>query len=123
MKIWVLGIFLFVQTQANALTWGEVEEAKLILTQDIQHSSGQKFKIGGEFHFLDLVVGNGFLSFQFRGDSCLNPGLVSDEIDLLVPPGGNDKTAVGVQVGKDCLLQVFVETRDLQTRSFFEESF
>lgn len=110
---------LALSAQASDLKWSEVEESTLVSLQEIRHSSGQEFSVGTKFQFQDLVVGGGFLSFQFRGEKCRNAEIVSDEIDLIIPPGGNERTSVGVQVGKDCLLQVFVETKDLQTQSFF----
>lgn len=114
----LLSVFT-ISAQASSLKWSEVEGTPLAAVQDIYHSSGQEFSRGTKFRFEDLTAGASFLSIQFRGEQCRNAEIESDEIDLVIPPGGSESTSVGIQVGKDCLLRVFVETKDLQTDSFF----
>ena len=57
--------------------------------------------------------------FKVEVKSCQYPDITSElELYEIVQPNGT-KTTVGIEVSKGCTLEMFVELKDLNTKSFF----
>ncbi|UXR65171.1 hypothetical protein EZJ49_02775 [Bdellovibrio bacteriovorus] len=93
------------------------------LTADIEPAPGVIFKTGQKFEFIGITGGGGYVPvtvFELKPLVCETPQLET-ELVLLNPAGGN-KTEIGFEMRKNCMMVFFVENHLIGTSSYFTDS-
>lgn len=93
------------------------------LTADLEPAPGVIFKTGQKFEFVGITCGGGYVPvtvFELKPLVCETPQLET-ELVLLNPAGGN-KTEIGFEMRKNCVMVFFVENRLVGTSSYFTDS-
>ncbi|AHZ86311.1 hypothetical protein Bb109J_c0969 [Bdellovibrio bacteriovorus] len=93
------------------------------LTADLEPAPGVVFKTGQKFEFVGITGGGGYVPvtvFELKPLVCETPQLET-ELVLLNPAGGN-KTEIGFEMRKNCVMAFFVENRLVSTSSYFTDS-
>jgi hypothetical protein len=104
------------------LQWFDLEVGQgLALTQEVV-LGGNPFKAGTELWLEDKeplsVPGAPISFFTLYQSPCENPNLQSD-LEIVVPTGNPESSAVGVELSRGCNWGIYVEDKDAFTPSFF----
>lgn len=110
---------------AAPLQWFDLDAGRgFALTQDLE-LGGQPFKAGTRLWLEDrepLAVPGAPISFYTLYQSpCLTPNAASG-LEIVVPAGNPESSAVGVELSEGCNWGIYVEDKDLFTPSFFENA-
>ena len=111
-----------------AVEWNELElDQKLKITQSFQLK--QKIAAGS---LVDIVKGQKFVLtdiigldminvtlFQFEYKNCPGPQMTTD-MEIIPVNNTSPVVEIGAQLVEKCTLEIFIETKDLMTASFFE---
>jgi hypothetical protein len=130
MKTLMLGMLLSSSLVSPAfaapLNWQDMEITdEVLLTQDIEldGNDGSVIEISSEerMRLEELVPLDGIsvVKAVFSFDSCPAENLET-EMMIVLPKRGAENSEVGVQIEKNCVFAVFIETKDYGTISFFE---
>jgi hypothetical protein len=129
-------ISLFLQSNAYAArtdeahSWQELGiEDVVTLTQRISllergGSANLELKKGAAFELFEITAlpGLTLALLQFRPEICDAPRFIS-ELELVLPEGASSRgphgEEVGVSFGPNCILEVYVEAKDMGRPSFF----
>jgi hypothetical protein len=114
---------------AGELAWQDMRVGDaVVLTQDIElaKKDGSVVELIREegMRLLDLEGMGGGLSLvkaTFALVSCEDPALET-EMMLVLPKRGAENAEVGVQIALDCRLEIYIETKDYGTPSFFQSA-
>lgn len=111
------------QAEPARLPWNELEVGQeLALTQDVV-LGGHPFSAGISLQLEDrdsLEVPGAPISFyMLRQFPCAEPDSAST-VEIVVPEGNEEASAVGVELSEGCYWGVYVEAKDLFTPSFFQ---
>lgn len=121
----IAALLLFFTVSARAepsrLQWYDLEVGQgLALTQEVV-LGGHPFKAGTQLWLEDrepLAVPGAPLSFYTLYQSpCLEPESAS-QLEIIVPEGNAESSAVGVELTEGCNWGIYVEDKDLFTPSF-----
>jgi hypothetical protein len=117
----VLLLFLGGWAQAAPLPWFDLEVGKgFVLTQEVV-LGGHPFAAGTQLFLEDsepLPVPGAPLSFYTLYQSpCREPEAAS-QLEIIVPEGNPESSAVGVELSEGCNWGIYVEGKDLFTPSF-----
>ena len=109
------------QAQPARLPWFDLEIGQgLVLTQEVV-LGGHPFKAGTQLFLEDrepLSVPGAPISFYTLYQSpCLEPESAS-QLEIIVPEGNAESSAVGVELTEGCNWGIYVEDKDLFTPSF-----
>lgn len=121
-----IGLML-ISTSLFAASWNELEiQNKYQITQSFQlpqverSSSILDIIEGDKFELADIIPLDmiNVILFQFDYKNCPGPELKTD-MEIIPVKNTSPVVEVGAQIEK-CKLEIFIETKDLMTESFFE---
>ena len=121
--VWVF-IFIFLSQVTWATSWYDLElEDNLALTQDliINEALEISYKTKEKF-LLDNIIplSINVVIYQFIAGDCKTP--IPQAMVLLNAPEYNGRdVVVGVTHNMNCMIEVFIENRDLFAESYFEK--
>ena len=122
MKIILLCLFLCISLNSKA-SWNSLSEGEVYFNKGDISLTTQNGKLNlkrnQEVFFLTRVIDLSRLKvtlYEFQLQSCDDAKLQSD-MELLL----YENTEFGIQLSKDCKIEVFIENYDLGHPSFFEE--
>ena len=121
MKAILLFLTLLFSAQVFALDWYDLElEDKLSLDKEIRFEKENViFKKGDGFKLYDVVtLPMNVQIYLFEVLNCPGPDITTDMI-LIDPTSKAGDPSVGVQLAESCSMEVYVETKDLFTKSLF----
>lgn len=119
----IIIVTLFINSIYANLIWNDISfDQKIFLNQEIFFEKEQiklsketVFILKDQFPLEQIKVE----FFKFKLKKCSNPNIETEMI--LIDPKQKDDNSVGVQITKDCILEVFVEFKDLYDQSFFKD--
>ena len=121
MKTILLILSLLFSFQVFALDWYDLElDDQFSLDKDIHfEKENVVFKKGDGFKLYDVVsLPINVQIYQFEVLNCPGPDITTEMI-LIDPTTKASDPSVGVQLAESCSLEVYVETKDLFTKSLF----
>jgi hypothetical protein len=121
MKTFLFSLTLLFSFQVFALDWYDLElEDKVTLEKEINFSKEDiTLKAGDGFKLYDIItLPINVQIYQFEVLNCPGPDITTDMI-IIDPSKAAGDPSVGVQLSESCSLDVFVETKDLFTKSLF----
>lgn len=124
MKLLVLLFALTSTAHAAPLDWNSLAEGDaLVLTQKIQLGNPEPFFPAGTSLRLEsreplAMPGALLMLYRLTQSPCPHPEWESG-MEIVTPAGNPESSAVGVQLGKGCQWEIFLEQKDLSTSSFF----
>lgn len=109
------------KAEPTRLQWFDLEAGQgLVLTQEVV-LGGHPFKAGSQLWLEDkepLSIPGAPLSFYTLYQSpCLEPEAAS-QLEIIVPEGNAEASAVGVELTEGCNWGIYVEDKDIFTPSF-----
>ena len=122
----LISVFSFAALAAASITWYALESGRLYrLAQDVDLApSGPRFEAGLTLRYLgseDLSIpGAAVTLMKFDQEPCERPDLKT-QMEIILPSGNPESSSVGVQIEKGCRWEIFVEQKDLFTKSLFAE--
>lgn len=116
-------LFFSFSAVAQALEWGELElDQKLILNQEILFSNeGIVISPETQFEVQDIIgLPIDVELYEVRMKKCAFPTKTAEMI-LLEPFQKNDRS-VGIVLKENCVLEIFVELKDIYSKSLFRNN-
>lgn len=121
----ILSLLFLFSFQAYCLDWYDFDlDQTFILKKDLVFdqteltlNKGNRFKL---YDIISLLINVSL--YQFEVEQCPDPN-ANTEMIIVDPSAPNNElldASVGVQLQKSCLLEVYVETKDLFSPSLFE---
>lgn len=124
MKYFFIGILLTANLFAN--TWADLEiDQDYKLTQDLQLEQTERSS-----SFLELLKGEPFklrdimpldmvrvVAFIFEYKNCPGPDL---RTEMTIIPVASTGVEIGALVDTGCTFEIYIENKDIMTKSFFE---
>ncbi len=119
---------LLVSSNALAIDWYNLEAYQdLKVTQSFQLkqqiSSGSILEIvEGQKFTLNEIVGLDMINvtlFKLHYKNCPGPAMVTD-MEIIPVKNTSPVVEIGAQLTQNCILEIFIESKDLMTESFFE---
>ena len=115
-------IFSSLSISAQVLDWNELEIDQLLtLKQEIIFvNEALTITVGSEFIVQDSIgLPIDVELYQLQLTKCAFPEKITEMI-LLEPENKSDRS-VGIQLKQNCVLEIFVESKDLFSKSFFNK--
>lgn len=125
---YLLGFLFLISTQAFAVEWNDLEigsEYKITqsfaLPQVERSESLLDITAGEKFTVTDVVPLDmiNVVLFELQYQNCPGPEMKT-EMEIIPVQGTSPVVEIGALLEKECNLQIFIETRDIRTNSFFE---
>ncbi|MFZ4712781.1 MAG: hypothetical protein ACOYL6_03660 [Bacteriovoracaceae bacterium] len=121
MKLFLIAALTILSLNAFALDWYDIDlDDKVTLDQNINFTKeGITLKKGDSFKVYDRIsLPIKVDVFLLEVENCPGADLSTDMI-IIDPSGRRNDPSVGVQLSQSCSLEVYVETKDLFTKSLF----
>jgi hypothetical protein len=121
MKNLLLSFITFSTFQVFALDWYEFDLDKTYtLEKEIRFQKENIIlQVGDQFKLRDIIgLSINVSIFQFDVKKCPGPNLIT-ELIIIDPTLMFNDPSVGVQLQKSCLLEVYVEMKDIFSKSLF----
>jgi len=124
----ILLSLILVSFNALALDWTELEEGSTYrinqnfqLTQ-LERSSSKLDISSGETVYLNEMMGLPqirVMLYSFTYQNCPGPKMETD-MDIIPVQGTSPVVEIGAQLEENCVLKIYIENRDLMSKSLFE---
>ena len=121
MKVAIFLFSILCSMNSLALDWYDLDldqSYKLDKTL-VFEKEGIKLEKGESFKFYEsIALPANVVLYQFEVENCPGPDLTTDMI-IVDPSRETNDPSVGVQLAESCSLEIYVETKDIMSKSLF----
>jgi len=124
----ILSLMLLISTQAYAVEWNDLEigetynlSQSFSLPQVERSQSLIDLTAGEQFTVTDVVPLDmiNVVLYELNYHNCPGPEMKT-EMEIIPVQGTSPVVEIGALLEKECNLQIFIETRDILSNSFFQ---